>query len=218
MGTYESKVWQYERVLEAREGCRGKYGRIRLRSGGNHYRISPCDGTYPPCILEAYTVTILDDGHITPEALDKINDPLEAVDECALAWTHIACATVNGEAVDARVDDALDECQRVFLCWKQSYLRGYRDVRRKLASEGREDRTQKVGIREQGSTHSRMGRERFWTAAIKFDSRDIVYNYARRLHSEVGVGRADLKDEVRLFDRMTSEHSTLLFSIERNCP
>lgn len=109
VGTYESKVWQNEGVLEARERGRREYGRIRLGCGGDHNGIRSCYGTYPSCVLETHTVTILNDRHVDSKALDKINDLLEAVNEGALARAHIARAAVDREAADARVYDALDQ-------------------------------------------------------------------------------------------------------------
>jgi hypothetical protein len=38
------------------------------------------------------------------------------------------------------------------------------------------------------------------------------------LYGEVGVGRANLKDEIRLFYGVASEHRSLLLSVEGNCP
>jgi hypothetical protein len=116
----------------------GEYGRICLGGGGNHDGIRPRDGAYPPCILKTYAVAILDDRHIAPEALNEINDLLEAVDERTLTWTHVARAAVDCEAVDPCVDDTLYESQRVFLCRKQANLRGYGDMGRKFTAEGRE--------------------------------------------------------------------------------
>jgi len=137
VGTYESEIWSNKSVLEVCERGRGEYGRIRLRGGGNHDGIRPRHSTYPPCVLKAYAVTVLNDCHVDPETLDKINDLLEAMDKGALTRAHITGAAVDGEAVDAGIDDALDKGQGVFLCWKQSDLRGYGDVRWKLATQDR---------------------------------------------------------------------------------
>ena len=109
VGTYESNVWQNESVLEARERGRGEHGRVRFRSGGDHDGIRTCHGTYPQGVLVPHAVTILDDRHVDHETLYEINDLLEAVDEGALARAHVARAAMNGQAVDARLDDALDE-------------------------------------------------------------------------------------------------------------
>src|SRR6267142_2756825 len=95
VGTYESKVWQNESVLEARERSRGEHGRVRFRSGGDHDGIRTCHGTYPQGVLVPYAVTILDDRHVDHEALYEINDLLEAVDEGALARAHVARAAMK---------------------------------------------------------------------------------------------------------------------------
>jgi hypothetical protein len=109
VGTYESKIWQNEGVLEVCERGWGEYGRISLRGSGNHDGIRTRHGTYPPCILETYAVTILNDCHVGSETLHEINDLLETMDKGGLARAHVTRAAVDGEAADARIDDALDK-------------------------------------------------------------------------------------------------------------
>ena len=58
-----------------------------------------------------------------------------------------------------------------------------------------------------------MGREGFGAATVELDARDVVQYDASRLHSKFGVRRADLKDEVGLFNGMASKHGTLLLAV-----
>ena len=51
----------------------------------------------------------------TPEALDKVDDLIEVLDEPAFVRVYIARAAVGCEAIDARVNDVLHRGERVLL-------------------------------------------------------------------------------------------------------
>jgi hypothetical protein len=217
-GTYEAEVGQDERVLEVGKRVRREDSWVRLGGRGDHDGIRTSYRAYSTRIFEANTIAVLDDRDITTEALDKVDDLLEAVDEGTLAGPHVARAAVDREAADARVDDALYEGERVLLRRKKADLCGDRDTSGELAPEGGEDGAKEVRVRQKGGTHSRMGREGLRATAVKLDSGDIVYDQARGLHSKVRIGRANLEYKVGFLDRMTSKHGTLMFAVIRNGP
>ena len=74
--TYEAEVGQNERVLEVGERVGRENGWVRFGSRGDHDGVRTSYRTYSTRIFETYTVAIVDNHNVAPEALDKSMIPL----------------------------------------------------------------------------------------------------------------------------------------------
>ena len=163
------------------------------------------DRAYALRVLVANTVPVLNHRNVLAHALHKVHDLLQPLDEGLVPRAHVPRPAVHREAADPRVDDALDELQRVLLRRQEANLRRDADLWRHGRAEGGEDRAEQVRVAQQRRTHARVRGEWLRAAAVEVDARDVVHDHARGLHCYLGVRGADLVDEKGLLDGVACE-------------